>query len=711
MNTCVLQPVSWPMTRLAEAMTALAQRAGLAMTPLKMAAVQQAVSDAGDEDHERLIEWAGSRLGLEAEAVRVTPSSAHAVLGGSGPALIRYYDGAIFRLLLLTGARRQNALLLGPDLRVHEQPIATIVDALCAPHEASLRPDLDSVLEIAGVSGRRSGQVRSLIARQRLSQSDIATGWQLRLPPSAPFPALLQEAGVGRRLSIVLLVFALLYALEIVGWSTIGAGALNGRLDRGWLAAWVLLVMSAIPFQFVARSVDARLALDVSSIIKTRLLVGALRYDVDAMRRSGAGQLLGRVLESQAFESLALNSGVGSAVAVLQLLFAAWVLAQGAAPALHLALLTTWTAVSALVGMGYYRRLASWTDDRLSLTHALVERMVGHQTTIAQESPDRRDAEQDAALSRYLHTSQRLDTAAVPLLLGVPSGWMVAGLLGLAPAFVSARGDAAAFAISLGGVLMAGRAFLAFASGLSGAAGAAVAWRQIGPLFTAASRTTGPAPFVHSREIRAAAQRRTLPLMDVTGVSYRYEGRDQSALQGATLAIKHGDRVLLQGPSGGGKSTLASLLVGLRQPTAGSLSLNGLDRPTLGDTWHRIVTSAPQFHENHLLSGSLAFNLLMGRAWPASDEDLAEATATCEELGLGGLLERMPAGLMQQVGETGWQLSHGERSRVFLARALLQNAELTVLDESLGALDPESLETCLEAIMRRSNTLAVVAHP
>lgn len=711
MTASPLQGVSWPMGRLAEAMTALARHAGLPINASNLQGIQQTVLDADTDDHARLIDWVGASFGLEPEAVRVTPSTVLSVLRGSGPAILRFHDGTAFRMLLVTGVRRKTSLLLAPDLRVRAFPIAFVVDALCAPHEASLRRELDNLLEIAGVSSRRSDHVRSLIARQRLGQTDIATAWHLRLPPSAPFGSLLREAGVVRRLAVMLAVFAALYAIEILGWGMIGAAALDGRLDRGWLSAWVLLVMSAIPFQLIARSVDARLALDVSSLIKTRLLVGALRFDVDAMRRSGAGQLLGRVLESQAFESLALNSGVGSAVAALQLLFAAWVLNRGAAPGLHLVLLVVWIVVSATVAAAYYRRLASWTGVRLSLTHALIERMVGHQTTVAQEWPERRDAEQDAALSRYVRTSEQLDAAAVPLLLGVPSGWMVVGLLGLAPAFVRGGMDPAALAISLGGVLMAGRAFLAFAGGLSGAAGAAVAWAQIGPLFTAAGAAGRSSPFAHTRDIRAAEQRRTVPLMELTDVSFRYDGRDQPALRGATLAIRHGDRLLLQGPSGGGKSTLASLLVGLREPETGSLAVNGLDRPTLGNAWQQIVTSAPQFHENHLLSGSLAFNLLMGRAWPASEEDLTEATALCDDLGLGDLLERMPAGIMQQVGETGWQLSHGERSRVFLARALLQKAELTVLDESLAALDPESLETCLATIMRRSRTLAVVAHP
>jgi ATP-binding cassette subfamily B protein len=120
------------------------------------------------------------------------------------------------------------------------------------------------------------------------------------------------------------------------------------------------------------------------------------------------------------------------------------------------------------------------------------------------------------------------------------------------------------------------------------------------------------------------------------------------------------------------------------------LLLDGLDWQTLGaEGWRRRIVSAPQFHENHILAGTFAFNLLMGKRWPPSPEDLDEAETLCHELGLGELLQRMPAGLMQMVGETGWQLSHGERSRLYIARALLQGSDLIILDESFAALDPE----------------------
>ena len=71
----------------------------------------------------------------------------------------------------------------------------------------------------------------------------------------------------------------------------------------------------------------------------------------------------------------------------------------------------------------------------------------------------------------------------------------------------------------------------------------------------------------------------------------------------------------------------------------------------------------------------------------------------------------MPAGLLQMVGETGWQLSQGERSRLYIARTLLQGADCLLLDESFAALDPATLQRALHCVLARDVTLLVIAHP
>ncbi len=192
---------------------------------------------------------------------------------------------------------------------------------------------------------------------------------------------------------------------------------------------------------------------------------------------------------------------------------------------------------------------------------------------------------------------------------------------------------------------------------------------------------------------------------------YRYHERQEPVLRGCSLRIYSGDRLVLEGPSGGGKSTLVSILAGLREPNSGELLIDGFDLHTLGsERWRQRIAAAPQFHENYVLAETFAFNLFMGRRGNLRRRDLEEAEVICQELGLTDLLSRMPAGMLQMVGETGWQLSHGERSRLYIARALLQDAEVVVLDESFAALDPENLQRAVECVLKRAKSLLVIAH-
>jgi ATP-binding cassette subfamily B protein len=393
----------------------------------------------------------------------------------------------------------------------------------------------------------------------------------------------------------------------------------------------------------------------------------------------------------------------------VELVGAAVVLAFGAGGVMRAVLLMAWIAVVAALAWRYAHALSAWTQSRLRMTHDLVERMVGHRTRLQQEDATRWHDEEDRAIERYVDRSRKLDSPRVWLLALIPRGWIVLGVLALTPlALRSVRGGAA-LGISLGGVILAARAFRRLVPSLESLAAAWIAWREVRPLFDAAAREEPPVSPVVGVGESASGARATVELKDV---KFGYSERAEAVLNGVSLTVRVGDRLLLEGPSGAGKSTLASVLVGLLAPSSGLILLDGLDRPTLGAAgWRRRVVSAPQFHDNYLVSGTLAFNLLMGRRWPPQQNDLVEAEALCRELGLGPLLERMPAGLSQIVGETGWQLSHGERSRVYIARCLLHDAKMIVLDESFGALDPPTLAVALDCVVRRAPALVVIAHP
>ncbi|MEO7274763.1 MAG: ABC transporter ATP-binding protein, partial [Vicinamibacterales bacterium] len=491
-------------------------------------------------------------------------------------------------------------------------------------------------------------------------------------------------------------------------WVLIGRGGLEGRTDWGWLTAWALLIATMVPLQIWTTWQQGALALSVGRLLKERLLVGALRLEPDEIRHQGAGQLLGRVLESDAVEALALGGGVQAALALVELVMAGAVSWLGAAGGTHVALLAGCAVAAVPLAWTYHQRRRRWSTARLAMTHDLVERLAGHRTRLAQEVPERWHTEEDHALDDYLTRSRALDGWLPALLVGLPRGWTIAAIAVLAPALMSGA-PASALAVSLGGVLLAALALRRVGEGVSQISSAAVAWREARPLFDAAARRPLP-PAVD--EHRQAGLGHGGVQLDIRDVSFQYPGRPMPVLRGCALRVTAGERVLVRGASGGGKSTLASLVAGLRSPTAGLILVNGLDRRTLGaHGWRRVVVAAPQFHENHVLSETFAFNLLMGRQWPPSDADLDEAEQVACELGLRDLLDRMPAGLQQQVGEGGWQLSHGERSRLFIARTLLQGGEVMILDESFAALDPLNLGQTLECVLRRAPTLMVIAHP
>jgi len=322
-------------------------------------------------------------------------------------------------------------------------------------------------------------------------------------------------------------------------------------------------------------------------------------------------------------------------------------------------------------------------------------------------SPEHWHDGEDEGLESYLKASKPMDNSTTALLAIIPRGWLVLGLLGLTPAFVEdAHPTTAKIAIAVGGILLAYRALKRLTAGAWQLAGAAVAWERVSVLFQSAAR-----PELNGSLASITKPPAMQPVLDARNLGFRYSERTEPVLRGCDLQISAGERLVLEGPSGGGKSTLVSLLIGLREPGAGRLLMDGLDRQTLGaQGWRKRIAAAPQFHENHVLAETFAFNLLMGRRGAPGQKDLAEAEELCHELGLGDLLARMPAGMLQQVGETGWQLSHGERSRLYIARAVLQAPEVIVLDESFAALDPENLQRAVECVTRHAKTLIVIAH-
>jgi ATP-binding cassette subfamily B protein len=654
------------------------------------------------------LEDLGNRLGLDAEQTMIPVD--HLLLDEAEmlPAIVVVQGGNGLTHFVVLERRGNTCVIVEPTLQRRTVSAAQLAAALCAEVEKPHQPAIERLLDDTGVRGRRRATARAHVTAQRVSKRRVAVAWSIRFPPGAEVLPQLREAGVPRRALLHVVAFAAALALDVAAWALVGRGALSGRLDWGFLVAWALVLVTAVPIHAAGAWLAGLVALDVGAVLKRRLLAGALSLDPEEVKHLGAGGHLSRAIEGEEVESLGLGTASVAAAAVLELAVAAGLLVT-AAGVFGVLVLVVHTALLVVLARACFRAREAWTERRLTMTHGLVENLVGHRTRLAQERPDRRHLDEDASLVAWLDASRRMDTVEIALHVVGGRGFLLLALAAVAPLFVAGTASSGGLlAVGLASALLGQRAWRRLTGAVVGGSAAWLAWRKARELWRAAARK----PQRASADVAALASSPDAPLVEARGLTFAHAGRSEPVLRDMSVRIDKGARLLLEGPSGAGKSTLASILTGLRTPTSGLALLGGIDHKTLGVVeWRRRVASAPQFHENHILTGTLAFNVLLGRGWPASEQDNVEAEALLRKLGLGPLLERMPSGMGQVVGETGWQLSHGEKSRVFLARALLQRADLVVLDETFGALDPETMKKALETTFERAPALVVIAHP
>jgi ATP-binding cassette subfamily B protein len=713
----LVETCAWPIERLGEAIELLARQEGLLTHASEPLVPAPELAGYGEAALGQWIEAAADRLGVEAEPADLPYQRIEALLEQSVPAimLLPGMPAGCPRVLAICRAPAGRVALLGPDLARRTWPLATLSALLREPLEQPFVDELERLLDQLGVAQSRRVGTRGLLLRERLRESSTARCWLIRHAPQAAFATTLARYGLVQRALAVLALHALQYGLWVGSWWLIGAAVLRGRLDAGLLWAWALLLLGMLPLRALKTWQQGVVAVGAGLLLRQRLLHGALRLAPESTRHQGMGRFLGQTLELEMIEQLALGLGLTGLVALIELVVGAAILGLGLGWWAPLVLLG-WLASVGLLTWRFARRYQRWTQARFTLTNTLVEQMVGHRTLLAQDSPRRWHERLDRQVEPYVEQSVALDRAGGWLVALSARGWLALGLACLAPLLLADPLAPGSLALGLGAVLLIYEALRQVTASVWSLVAAAVAWREIAPLFQAGGTSTpaGLPTLAVAPVLATVAEDRppAAPLLAAHDLRFGYEHRPEAVLQGCTLQIGAGERLLLEGRSGAGKSTLAALLAGLRRPTSGLLLLRGVDYQTLGAVGlRRRVAVAPQFHENHVLTESFAFNALMGRRWPPEHEDTEEAERVCRALGLGELLERMPGGLFQMVGETGWQLSHGERSRLFIARALLQGAELIILDESLAALDPQTLRICLTTLLDESPALLVVAHP
>ncbi|MEO7733512.1 MAG: ABC transporter ATP-binding protein, partial [Kofleriaceae bacterium] len=572
--------------------------------------------------------------------------------------------------------------------------------------QAGVAAEVDQLL--SGIETTVRAKEKLLL--QRLGQQELRTCWIMRPQRTARAATLLgnMPALVGG----ILVNHMLLSLVLAASFWILGRAALAAHLEAGWFEGWIAVVACAVPLRLLEVWLQGLFSIRVGTLLKQQLLVGILKLTPDEIRLDGIGRHFGRVAESEVVELLALGGALLAVLSIVDLVLAGVILSLGAGGLLHVCVLAGWLGVAFILARRHYKVQRRWSAARIDITHDLLERMLGHRTRLAQLPLERWHDGEDRRLSDYAETSRVMDHRTMNLSALLPGGWLVIALLALLPAFAGGTTQAGALAISAGGILLALRAFDEISVFFQQISLAAASFEQIRDLLRAVVRPELESKVPLEMEAGKLSEEVGGTLIDARGLTFRHTARTRPVLENCSLQISRGDRILLEGPSGGGKSTLVSLLTGLRTPEAGVLLLRGLDRSTFGSSgWRRRVTAAPQFHENHVLSGSFAYNLLLGREWPASLAQREQARALCKELGLEELIAKMPSGLDELIGETGWQLSHGEKSRLYIARTLLQGVELVILDESFASLDPETMRVAVSCVLKHSPSVVVVSHP
>jgi ATP-binding cassette subfamily C protein CydC len=191
-------------------------------------------------------------------------------------------------------------------------------------------------------------------------------------------------------------------------------------------------------------------------------------------------------------------------------------------------------------------------------------------------------------------------------------------------------------------------------------------------------------------------------------VGFRYEPGGPPALEDVTFALKPSRRVAVVGPSGSGKSTISHLALRFWDAQRGEVSLGGRDVRDYSQQDLRYSIGIVS-QDTHLFNDTLRANLLIARP-DASDDELTHAIA---EARLSELLVRLPEGLETPLGEHGLKLSGGERQRLSVARALLKDAPLLILDEPTANLDPITEREVLDAIydgLARERATLIITH-
>jgi ABC-type multidrug transport system fused ATPase/permease subunit len=521
----------------------------------------------------------------------------------------------------------------------------------------------------------------------------------------ALLPYLREHRGTLAVVAVLSLISAGAALVQPVLVRTVLDGIQASRPVAGAVALLIGLLLAGAALGGVRDYLLQRTAEGLVLTTRQRLARHLLRLPIAEYDRRRTGDLLSRVGADTTLLRAVVTSGlfevvtgavmvVGATIAMLvldPLLFGVAVLGLGFG-------LSVAVAVSRRV-----RGLSEQAQARLGEMTSAVERAISAARTIRASRAEDREAESvgrsagDAyaagmRVARLQALVEPASTAAIQgaflLVLGVGGARVAAGAISV--------GDLVAFILFLFFLVMPlGQALHAYTQLQTGLG----ALQRIEEILDLPSESTG------DRAV-AVLPERDPPAVAFEAVTFAYPG-GEPVLRDVSFAVPRGSRIALVGPSGAGKSTVLALVERFYEITAGTIRVDGADvRELPRDALRRRLGYVEQ--EAPVLAGTLRDNLLL----TAPDADDVRLRAALDEVNLGGLTVRTPEGLDVQVGEGGVLLSGGERQRLAIARTLLTNAPILLLDEPTSNLDARNEAALRQAIAAAAfeRTLIVVAH-
>jgi len=497
-----------------------------------------------------------------------------------------------------------------------------------------------------------------------------------------------------RRAGWMVLGAACAVAATAAGIALLGlAGGLVAGAALGGVAGWLrVLALGRTAARYLERVTTHEATFRVLADLRLWFFARAIPLAPARLGGWRGGDLMARLVSDiDALDGLYLRLVTPTVVAVVTALGLAVVLGQ-LSPALAVIVIALLAvaglAVPALAERAGRRVGAAQVAAGAGLRVAVVDFVQGMADLAANQALDRQAAVIAEAEGRHEAALRRqavigaLGTAATQLIAQLA---LVAVVLGWAVVAPSA-GDMPLVAVA---VLVTLAAFEAVAP-------LPMAWQLLGRTMAAARRVREVAeaePMVRDPAPDRRAGVPTSSALVLEGVSFSYPGADRPALDRVDLAVRDGGRLGIAGPSGAGKSTLLSLLLRFHDPDAGRLTLGGVDLRDLAVAdLHARVGLLSQ--ATSILAGTLRENLDIA-APDADEETLRDAL---ERAGLGPFAAALPDGLDTWLGEAGVAVSGGEARRIALARVLLKDAPVLLLDEPTEGLDAETERAVLAAL-------------